>query len=61
MILPFGITSPLSFIAYMCSASIFPLTFKYLYTAIALAWHTCQRLFAGCKATFGLVVSVNFA
>lgn len=51
----------ISFIAYTHSVSLFPLTFKYLYTSIALAWHMCQWLLAGCKATFGLVVSVNLA
>lgn len=59
MILPSGVIDPILFIAYTHNASVFPLTFKYLYTGVAQAWHTCQWLLAGCKAIFGLVVSAN--
>lgn len=42
MILPSGVIDPILFIAYTHNASLFPLTFKYLYTGVAQAWHTCQ-------------------
>lgn len=61
MVSPFGITDLISFIVYMHSACTFPSTFKYLYTSTALGGNTRQWLLAGCKATFGLVVSANLA
>lgn len=61
MVSPFGITSLISFIVYGHSASTFPSTFKYLYPSTALGGNTHQWLLAGCKATFGLVVSANLA